>query len=220
MTAPEVLPTPSSSISLGQREARPRIGWVIGLFTFHDATLRRLGSTMPPCTFFEARRVSCISGSGSLHCLQKTNCSVLLYINSPFPSPSVIFVPHPPTFSFEPALPVSPFASSLCSFLRIVVNGSQRVFRFSFLLLHWAELGVVSFYRRPPHPEWTYDISKSAVLEVPGGRIAAANSDGMASRVALNPLMFMFGLRLQFCHPIRDVLIFLGLASVQLHPNA
>lgn len=65
-----------------------------------------------------------------------------------------------------------------------------------------------------------YDIPELAVMEILGHRIATVDSDGMASWVALYPLMFANGLQLLFCRHIHDILNFLGLAPAQLHPNA
>lgn len=44
----------------------------------------------------------------------------------------------------------------------------------------------------------------------------AVDSKGFALYLA----MFSSGLRLSFCHPVHDVLDFMGVAPTQLHPNA
>lgn len=65
----------------------------------------------------------------------------------------------------------------------------------------------------------TYNILKLAVLEIHRRRVATMDFDGMASQVALYPLMIANYLHLPFCHLIQDVLNFLKLAPAQLHPN-
>lgn len=57
-----------------------------------------------------------------------------------------------------------------------------------------------------------YNILESVVLEILGHRVVVVDSDRMASRVSLYPMIYANGLRLQFCHPIRDVLNVLWLA--------
>lgn len=114
----------------------------------------------------------------------------------------------------------SPFILLLHSSFLPVSNGSQRIFRRSLFVLRWAKLeSLVSIddfcaLRR------AYNIPQSVVLEIPGRHVVAVDSDGMASRVALYPLMLTNDLHLLLCCLIRDVLNFLGLALAQLHLNA
>lgn len=56
-------------------------------------------------------------------------------------------------------------------------------------------------------------------LEVPLPDKSIVDSKGYALKVALYPNMFSNGLRLNFYHPICDVLDFLSLALAQIHPN-
>lgn len=66
----------------------------------------------------------------------------------------------------------------------------------------------------------TFCIPHSVALEAPGHHAAVVDDASLATKVALFLLMFATGLRLTFCHLIRNVLDYLNLAPVQLHPNA
>lgn len=57
-------------------------------------------------------------------------------------------------------------------------------------------------------------------LEIPTVHQGAVDLEGHATWVALFLVMFSNGLRLPFCQSIQDVLYYLRLALVQLHPNA
>ncbi|KAF5464235.1 hypothetical protein F2P56_014327 [Juglans regia] len=57
-------------------------------------------------------------------------------------------------------------------------------------------------------------------MDLPGTRLGVVDSEDFVERVALYTRMFLMGLRLSFCCPIRDVLDFLGLGHSQLFPNA
>lgn len=57
-------------------------------------------------------------------------------------------------------------------------------------------------------------------LVVPSLDEGAMDSEGFMLKVTLYPTMFSSSLRRPFCHPIRDVLDFVGAASAQLCPNS
>lgn len=59
---------------------------------------------------------------------------------------------------------------------------------------------------------WTrYNIPSLVVLEVPRLQEHVLTSDGVATRVALYPLMFANGVHLPFCCPILEVSPLLGI---------
>lgn len=57
-------------------------------------------------------------------------------------------------------------------------------------------------------------------MEVLALASGAVDLKGNSKKVALYSDMFLQGMRLPFCHPMHDVLAFLGMTSAQVHPNA
>lgn len=71
----------------------------------------------------------------------------------------------------------------------------------------------MDFVREP------YGVPNSVVLEALGPNYGVIDSEQFVGKVALLMSLFLMGLHLSFCRPIRDVLDYLGLAMSQLHPN-
>lgn len=63
-------------------------------------------------------------------------------------------------------------------------------------------------------------ILDSVSLELPESLRGVVDSENFAAQVELYSLMFFMGLRLPLCHPVCDVLEFLGFVPSQLVPNA
>lgn len=65
-----------------------------------------------------------------------------------------------------------------------------------------------------------HEIPDFIVLESPASGRGAVDTGGNAEKVGLYMGMFLHDLSLPFCHLVRDVMDFLGLDPIQLHPNA
>lgn len=64
-----------------------------------------------------------------------------------------------------------------------------------------------------------YRVPNSMTLNLSESSCGVVDSEGLATQVALYSLMFFIGLCLTYCHPVCNVLHFLGLAHSQLVPN-